>query len=44
MRAAVTILLGSLLTLLTAMTSLQTSFSDLKPVAWSDGMQSSERL
>jgi hypothetical protein len=44
MRAAVTILLGSLVTFLTAMTVLRIFFSDVKPVAWSDATQSSLRL
>jgi hypothetical protein len=43
-RAAVSIFLGSLVTLLTAMTILRIFFSDVKPVAWSDAAQSSERL
>jgi hypothetical protein len=44
MRAAVTIFLGSLVTSLTAMTVLRIFFSDVKPVAWGDAAQSSERL
>jgi hypothetical protein len=44
MRAAVTILLGSVVTFLTAMIVLRIFFSDIKPVAWSFVAQSSERL
>jgi hypothetical protein len=44
MRAAVKILLGSLVTFAAAWGALRVFFSDVKPVAWGEAAQSSVRL
>ena len=44
MRGALKILLGSVVTFLATMALLRVFFSDVKPVAWSDAVQSSGRL
>jgi hypothetical protein len=44
MRAAVMILLGSVLTFVAAWSAMRIFLSDVKPVAWGDVAQSSVRL